>query len=197
MITMKNLIKKTLFVIQEAASLMQMPRAQVRSLWTSYDTISSHSHHVSVIAYLLCKMEGWTDEEAQRCCTMAVFHDMAEARTWDHDSIAKEYNSCDEEKAIEDQVWYLPWLHDLMIEYNERESKHSQIAKDADLIAQLYIEWNLMWQWNNIAKKWFETDSITYAEKFKTKSAPLLLKEMMESFPNQRYFDELPQMNDK
>jgi 5'-deoxynucleotidase YfbR-like HD superfamily hydrolase len=34
---------------------------------------------------------------------MATFHDLAEARTGDHDFIAKNYNQCDEEKAIHDQ----------------------------------------------------------------------------------------------
>ncbi len=193
---MKDLIKKKLYVIQEAASLMIMPRAQIRSLWTSYDTIASHSHHVSVIAYLLCKMEWWTDEDAHKCCAMAVFHDMAEARTWDHDSIAKVYNDCDEWQAIKDQVWYMPWLHDLMKEYEKRDSFHATIAKDADLVAQLYIERNLMWQWNNIAKKRFATDSKTYVDKMKTKSGPLLIEKMKDSFPNERYFDELSHMHD-
>lgn len=183
-------IKKYFYLIQQAASLMLMPRAHIRSLWTSYDTISSHSHHVSIIAYLLCKMEWWTDEDAQKCCTMAVFHDLPEARTGDHDFIAKNYNESDEEKAVHDQFSEIPWLMKLMQEYNKRESFHARIAKDADSVAQLYIERVLMRQWNNIAKRRYEWDQKRRVPYFNTQSAKRLADQMHDSSPNRRYFEE-------
>lgn len=96
-------MSSSFFLIQQAGSLMQMPRSHRRTLGTAFDTIASHSYHVSVIAYILAQMEGLSDEQAMQACTTAVFHDLAEARTGDHDFIAKNYNHCDEEKAIHAQ----------------------------------------------------------------------------------------------
>jgi len=153
--------KKAFFLIQQAASLLQMPRAHTRTLWTTFDTIASHSYHVAFIAYILCKLEWLSDQEAHRGCTMAVFHDLAEARTGDHDFISKKYNACDENKAIQDQFVGAPWetwLKWLLHEWEERTTQLSWCVKDADHLAQIYHEWVLMWQGNKLAEQWFVGD---------------------------------------
>ena len=45
---------------------------------TTFDTVASHSHHVAVIAYCLCRMEGLSEQIAQKAATMAIFHDLAQ-----------------------------------------------------------------------------------------------------------------------
>lgn len=185
--------RKSFFLIQQAWSLLQMPRAHKRSLWTTFDTIASHSYHVATIAYIICKMEWLSDEDAMKWCTMATFHDLAEARTGDHDFIAKNYNQCDEEKAIHDQFneidWWA-WLRTLLNEYETRESTISKCVKDADHVAQMYHERVLMRQGNKLAAQWFEWDKEKRVPFFFTQSAKTLAHHMLDSNPNERRRDE-------
>jgi 5'-deoxynucleotidase YfbR-like HD superfamily hydrolase len=100
-----------------------------------------------------------TNEQAYKCMAMATFHDVAEGRTGDHDFFAKNYNVCDEDKAIKDQCAGLPFesdLHDLLTEYEERQTIESKIVKDADSLAQTFHERVLMRQGNKMAEQWFE-----------------------------------------
>jgi len=48
---------KSLFLIEQAAQLMLMPRSHKKNLGTSYDTIASHSFHVAIIALTIAKIE--------------------------------------------------------------------------------------------------------------------------------------------
>lgn len=190
--------QKAFFVIQQAATLLQMPRAHKRTLWTAFDTIASHSYHVATIAYILCKLEWLSDEDAQRGCSMAVFHDLAEARTGDHDFISKKYNICDEEKAVSHQFANCPWeewLKDLLHEREARETHISLCVKDADHLAQIYHEWVLMWQGNALAKQWFEGDQEKRVPFMKTRSAKDLAKLMLTSNPNERWWHEFVENN--
>ncbi len=66
---------KILHLIQQAGCLMLMPRAHVKNLGTTFDTVA---------------------------CVMALFHDLAEARTGDIDFVGKHYTKAEEEKAIKD-----------------------------------------------------------------------------------------------
>ena len=55
--------KRILYFIEQAGSLLEMPRTHVRNLGNNTpDTIASHCYHVSVIAYALARMEGLTHE---------------------------------------------------------------------------------------------------------------------------------------
>ena len=82
---------------------MQMPRTHKKNLGNTFDTVASHSHHTSVIAYCIARMEKLNQTEAMRASVMAVYHDLAEARTGDLDFVSKNYTKDNEEKAISDQ----------------------------------------------------------------------------------------------
>ena len=61
-----KVVKKVLFLIQQAGSLLRMPRSHARSLGNTYDTIASHSHHVSIIAYCIARMEKLSHNDAMK-----------------------------------------------------------------------------------------------------------------------------------
>lgn len=185
--------RNSFFLIQQAGALLQMPRAHRRNLWTAFDTIASHSYHVATIAYILCKMEWLSDEDAMQACTMWVFHDLAEARTGDHDFVAKKYNICNEEQAIHDQFAYVDWgswLQTLLESYEKRTDSVSKCVKDADQIAQMYHERVLMRQGNKLAAQRFEGDLEKRVPSFFTQSAKVIVDHMLESNPNERRRDE-------
>lgn len=180
------MIKKILKLIEESGVLMRMPRSHKKFLGDTFDTVASHSHHVAIIAYCLARMEKLSHDEALKCVGMAVFHDLAEARTGDFDFVAKHYGRTDEEKVREDQlegVGFGEDLKNLVEEYEKRESLVSRCVKDADSLEQIYQEWILVWQGNKMAQKWFESDFKDRVPGFWTESARKIALEMRESDP--------------
>jgi len=187
------MIKKVLYLIQQAGVLMLMPRSHNKQLGTTFDTVASHSHHVAVIAYCIARMEGLSHEKAMKSLTMATFHDLAEARTGDLDFVAKHYGSIDEEKAVRDQFDGFKFgkdLKKLIEEYEERTSLESKCAKDADSLEQLYQEWVLMWQGNKLAQKWFESDFKDRVPDLRTESAKKIAHEMKGSNPQEWWWSQ-------
>ena len=147
-------IKKVLFLIEQAGTLLQMPRSHVRTLGNAFDTIASHSYHVSIMAYCIARMEKLNHEDGMKALAMGLFHDLTEGRTADLDFISKNYTKDNEGKAIQDQFGGAKFgkeLKKLLREYNERKSAISKCVKDADQLAQMYHEWALMWRGNKLA----------------------------------------------
>lgn len=185
--------KKILFLIEQAGTLMQMPRSHVRTLGNAFDTIASHSYHVAVMSYCIGRMENLSHSEAMKALSMAVFHDLAEGRMADLDFISKNYNKDNEEQAIKDQfsqISFGPDLEKLLNEYTDRKTTISKIAKDADQLAQMYHEWALSWRGNKLAEKWFKADFKNRLPYFYTKSAKVLALELKNSNPNEWWWDE-------
>lgn len=186
--------KKVLFLIEQAGTLLQMPRSHVRNLGNAFDTVASHSHHVSIIAYSIARLENLSHEEAMKALSMATFHDLAEGRMADLDFLSKNYTKDDEDKAIKDQFRDIEFgtdLEDLLHEYRERKTLSSRCAKDADQLAQMYHEWVLMWRGNKLAEMWFEGDFSNRIPYFFTESAKQLAYAMKESNPNEWWWVEL------
>ena len=189
---MKN--KRILYLIEQAGMLLDMPRTHVRNLGNNTpDTIASHCYHVAVIAYCIARMEKLDHETGMKAMSMGVLHDLPEARTGDVDFVAKNYVEVNESKAIRDQFAGLPFAKDLLLlidEYEERETHVAKCAKDADSLAQLYIEWLLGWRGNKLAQKWFEDDFDNRVPHMRTESAKKLAHQMKDSNPQEWWWSE-------
>ncbi len=186
-------IQKTFHLIQQAGTLMQMPRQHTKHLGNTFDTVASHSFHVAVIAYCIARMEGLNHEEALKAMAMGLFHDLVEARTGDIDFVGKHYTTTDEEKAVKDQFSDTPFskdLTELIEEFEERESIESKCAKDADSLEQMYLEWALSWQGNKLAERWIKGDYKDRVPFMKTKSAKKLAMEMKTSTPQEWWWSQ-------
>jgi len=186
--------KKALFLIQQASTLMLMQRQHIRNLGNiSFDTIASHSFHVGIIAYCISRMEGLSHEEGMRAMSVGLIHDLAEARTGDNDFVSKNYTTMDEEQAIIDQFAGLDFGQDLrneLAEYEERKTKLSHCIKDADALAQIFMEWTLAWQGNKLAEKWFKGDQVHRVPYFRTKAAKEMIKLMKNSDPQEWWWNQ-------
>lgn len=186
--------KRVLYLIQQAGMLMEMPRSHVRNLGNNTpDTIASHCYQVSVIAYCIARMEGLSHEQGLKSMGMGTLHDLLEARTGDADFVAKNYVEIDEPKAIRDQFAGLPFGEDLLKmveEYEVRDSLEAKCTKDADILAQMYMEWVLTWRGNKLAEKWFEGDYIHRVPFLRTESAKKLALAMKDSNPHEWWWSE-------
>jgi putative hydrolases of HD superfamily len=186
--------KRILYLIQQAGTLLDMPRSHIRSLGNTPDTVASHSFHVAVIAYCIARMEGLSHEEGLKALGMGMLHDLVEARTGDVDFIAKNYVNLDEDKAIKDQFAGIEFGDDLLKEveeYEDRQTLVSKCAKDADSVAQMYIEWLLSWRGNKLAEKWLNGDYKSRVPHLRTESAKKLALSMKDSNPQMWWWSEL------
>ena len=80
---------------------------------------------------------------------MCLFHDVAEARTGDANFINQQYVDLHEEEARKDQARGLPIgdeMLNLLKEYEQRETKEAIVAKDADLLDQMVLQHEHLYQ---------------------------------------------------
>jgi putative hydrolase of HD superfamily len=102
------------------------------------ETVAEHSFRTAVIAFILAQLEG---VDLEKVVTMALFHDMAEARTNDAHRIARRYVKWEDvdRKAVEDQSKRLPdgiakRMTSLFEELGEEVSPEARVVRDADLL---------------------------------------------------------------
>jgi putative hydrolase of HD superfamily len=135
--------------------MRKLPRMHRQTLLTddTSDTIASHSYRVAFIAWILAKQEG---ADPYKVVMMALLHDIAEARTGDHNWVHKRYVKIYEDEVHAEQLGTLPFsdFNDLMDEYSERKTKESIITKNADLLDQILLLREYEWQGNKEATIW-------------------------------------------
>ncbi len=127
--------------------------------------------------------------DAGKVMQMCLFHDLAEGRTLDHNYVHQKYVQVDEHKAIEDLTANLPFgnaMRHILEEYEQRESKESLIAKDADnieLILVLKEQWDLG---NQRAKNWLDSAR----QRLKTDVAKEMCTQILETAYDERRFTD-------
>ncbi len=139
----------------EVGTMRKLPRMHRQTLLTDdiSDTIASHSYRVALIGWFLAKKE---KADPYKVVMMCLLHDMAEARTGDHNWIHKRYVKIFENEINQEQLGTLPYtdLKELIDEYGKRESKESIITKNADSLDQILLLREYEWQGNKEAVIW-------------------------------------------
>jgi putative hydrolases of HD superfamily len=169
----------------EMGTLRNMRRMHAQVIFSSNDTIASHSFRTAIIAYLLADLEGVDKNKALK---MALFHDIPEARTGDANFINKFYSKQKEKLAYQNQTKNIPGEEEikyLLNELSERKTKEAIIAKDADILDQISLQKEVLGEkpedfllWHNHA-----------AKKLKTKSAKLLAESIKNRNPMQWFYN--------
>lgn len=102
------------------------------------ESVAEHSFRTAAIAYILAQLEG---ANIERVVSMALMHDMGEARTNDAHRIVRRYVDWEsvDRKAAEDQSKRLPdkiaeEVRSMISEFEEAVSLEGQVARDADLL---------------------------------------------------------------
>lgn len=171
--------------IFEMGTLRNMKRMHSQVLPNSNDTIASHSFRTAIIGYLLADLEGADKEKVLK---MAIFHDVPEARTGDANFIHQFYVEQKEEKAYKNQLENISAgkeIASVLDEYNNRETKEAIVAKDADILDQMFLEKEILNEKPKDFAKWHEFS----ARKLKTKSAKSLAETLKNRNPMQWFFN--------
>jgi putative hydrolase of HD superfamily len=175
----------------EVGTMRKLARMHRQTLLTDdlSDNIASHSYRAAIIGWHLAKMEGI---DPYKTVMMCLFHDVAEARTGDHNWVHKKYVKLFEDEILADQLGTLPYgdLHDFVTEYDQRESKEAVIAKDADLLDQILLLREYEWQGNKEAAIWLKgkegstTKTNDQGANLRSESAKKIAKEAFSRDPS-------------
>jgi len=120
----------------EVGMLCKTPRSGYQFLGSGRESVAEHVLRTVFIGYTLCKINNSLDE--LRVLKMCVLHDLPEARTGDMNYVNKKYVEVDEAKAVRELTDGLVFGDDIrqaIEEFNAKETRESQIARDADQIA--------------------------------------------------------------
>jgi len=185
---MSMVTKRLVQFLFEVGILKKTPRTGYRFLGTGEESVASHSFRTAVIGYCLCSDE---TVDREKVVLMCLFHDIAEARTGDHNYVYQKYVIANEEKALNDQLKDLPFANEvksLIEEFNKAKTQEAKIARDADqldLILELKVQLDLG---NRNAKEW-----IDYATKrLYTKKAKEIAQSIIKSHMNEWWFTKDP-----
>lgn len=141
----------------EVGMLKKTPRTGYQFLGSGSESVAEHILRTIFIGYTLCKLEADVDE--LKVLKICLVHDLPEARTGDMNYVSKKYVTVHEEKAIRELTKTLFFGDDIksaIDEFNERKTKESLLAHDADqlaLIIQLKEYGDLG---NRYSKEWIE-----------------------------------------
>ena len=120
----------------EVRILKDIVRSGYAFLGSGKETIAEHSFMTAFICFTMARLD--PDADSEKLVTMALVHDIAEARTGDLNYVEKKYCTTDETKAISHLKKHIPFGNDikaLVDEFNLGESKEAKLANDADQIS--------------------------------------------------------------
>ena len=163
------------------------PRSGLWFLGSGYQSVAEHLFHTTMIAYTLANIEKSADKN--KVVLMALFHDIGEGRTSDHNYVHQRYGRLAEHEAVKDIANSVPFGEEILKLFEEEQAKQSiesLLVKDAD---------NLQWittlreeeiKGNKKANSW-----IKIAEKrLRTEAGKKLGKRIISMNPDAWWFDE-------
>ncbi len=143
--------------IFEVGMLKKTPRTGFQFLGTGCESVAEHLLRTVFIGYALCKLEPGVDEN--RVIKMCLFHDLPEARTGDMNYVNKKYVTVDEGKAVEELtegLFFGGEIKSAIDEFNEKDTRESMLAHDADQLALIYQLKELGDLGNKYSKEWID-----------------------------------------
>lgn len=150
-------MKRIAEFIFELGMLKKTPRTGYQFLGNGHENVAAHSYRTTMIAYVLAKVHGGAD--VWKTVGMSLMHDVAEARTADHNYVNRKYVEVDEDHATADQLDGLPFgpeLAEFKAEFEEAETVEAKLARDADQLDMIFELKEKLDLGNSYAAKWLE-----------------------------------------
>lgn len=120
----------------ETGMLQKTPRSGFQFLGSGSESVAEHVLRTIFIGYALCKMDPEVDEA--RVLKLCLIHDLPETRTGDMNYVNKKYVAVNEKKAVRElaeTLFFGEEIQGAINEFNEKKTRESLIARDADQIA--------------------------------------------------------------
>lgn len=172
----------------EVGTMRKIARMHRQLLFTDdlSDNIATHSFRVAFIGFVLAKMEG---ADWAKVVMMCLLHDTGESRTNDHNWVHKRYVREVGDQVANEQLGSLPFpeFFDFSCEYAERETKEAILAKDADMLDQIFLLREYKHQGNKEAAAWLagkHKRPYAYLDFVMSESAKILGREIYDQNPS-------------
>ena len=169
----------------EVGILSKTPRSGFHFLGSGNQSVSEHITRVIFAGYSLAMMEKGID--VLKVLKMCLLHDLSESRISDHNYVHQKYVRANKEKAIGDLAKTLPFgddMSEIIKEYEERDSRESLLAKDADNIEWILSLKEQMDTGNTRAESWI----MPAVKRLKTDTAIEMAKEILKVNSDEWWF---------
>ncbi|MEX0918583.1 MAG: HD domain-containing protein [Candidatus Paceibacterota bacterium] len=182
----KDIYRQITDFIYETGIHSQTPRSGFWFLGSGEQSVAEHLFHTAMIAYALAHLEPKADK--RKAVLMALFHDIGEGRTSDHNYVHQRYGRLAEGEAVRDIARSVPFgdeIFALFSEEQDRQSLEAKLVSDAD-----QLEWMVTLRHEEIkgnikAKEWIAIAG----RRLKTKNAKKLAKVIIKTHPDAWWFD--------
>ena len=131
----KNIYDQIANFVYETGIHSKTPRSGFWFVGSGDQSVAEHLFHTATIAYALAYLEPKADKN--KVVMMALFHDIGEGRTSDHNYVHQRYGRLAEAQAVEDMSKSIPFgkeILELFTEEQARETLEAKIVKDADTL---------------------------------------------------------------
>ena len=163
----KENMKNIIHFLFEANILKSVQRTGFQFLGSGHESVADHSFMISIIAYVMSKLNPQVDP--LKIITMALVHDLPEARMGELNYVHRRYTTAHEDQALKDLTKKIPFgqeIVDLVDEFNDCQTAEAKLAKDADNLS-LMLELKALHdqgkrgpeKWLNAAKNRLITDT--------------------------------------
>jgi putative hydrolases of HD superfamily len=173
--------------LYEVGMLQKTPRTGFQFLGSGCESVAEHILRTIFICYTLCKLDPEADEH--QTIKLCLFHDLPEARTGDMNYVNKKYVTVDEDKAVRELTETLFFGDDIaqaIGEFNEKKTRESRIAHDADQLA-LILQ---LKEYGDLGNK-YSKDWIAFAMKrLCTDNAKKVAREILDTDSSQWWFKD-------
>jgi putative hydrolase of HD superfamily len=162
------------------------PRSGFWFLGSGDQSVAEHLFHTAMIAYALSYLEPKADKK--KVILMALFHDIGEGRTSDHNYIHQRYGRLAEASAVEDISKSVPFgaeIYELFKEEQERKTLEAKLVKDADQLEWITTLRGEEAKGNKKATEWIKIAM----KRLKTDSAKKLGKVLIKTHVDSWWFD--------
>lgn len=182
----KNIYNQITNFVYETGIHSKTPRSGFWLLGSGNQSVAEHLFHTAMIAYALAHLEPKADKE--KIVLMALFHDVGEGRTSDHNYIHQRYGRLAEADAVADIAKNIPFGAEVLSLFKEQQTRktlEAKLVKDADnleWLATLRVEEE---KGNIKARKWIKQ----VVKRLKTKNAKKLGKMLISVDPDAWWFN--------
>lgn len=162
------------------------PRSGFWFLGSGNQSVAEHLFHTAMIAYALAYLEPRVDKN--RVVLMALFHDIGEGRTSDHNYVHQRYGRLAEAEAVKDISGSVPFggeILELFEEEKDRKTLEAQLVKDADQLEWIATLRDEEMKGNKKAQEWIQIA----LKRLKTGAGQRLGRSLIEVHPDSWWFD--------
>jgi len=182
----KNIYEQIANFVYETGIHSKTPRSGLWFLGSGDQSVAEHLFHTAMIAYALAYLEPKADKN--KAVLMALFHDIGEGRTSDHNYVHQRYGRLSEVNAVDDIAKSVPFGKEILKLFTEEQDKktlEAKLVKDADNLEWVVTLRSEEVKGNIKAKNWIKSA----VKRLKTPSGRKLGKVLLATHPDSWWFN--------